>query len=355
MSESKDKLHAPCSGICKIRRNDKIISCFSCETVFHFKCAELSNEEYSAITQNENSGCVYLCVLCRVNVKINHNSSEETNMKNEIKQLKDQITLLNSNLDLRLSKLENTMGFNPENKLNDGLKNIEVRISKKVETLGKQITNKVDTNGKTVQNKIMSYAEKVSSNSSSSKQSEVLTQIDKKFEGLKNDLNNKFVNEKESQLESKLIESRKNNVCVFYLPESTNPNQEEAYKEDINKLKSIFAEKVELKQEDILEVYRKETKNKSNARPIIIKLSSFEKKIEILQLRDLCYTNDAVETKIFISPDRTLQQQKKHKELVKELQERRAKGEEGLIIKNERITQRKLPFRKSPQSYWGID
>ena len=141
--------------------------------------------------------------------------------------------------------------------------------------------------------------------------------------------------------------------AFFYVPESLNPNKEEAYQEDIIKLKSIFFDKIELKQEDIKVVYRKETKNKTNSRPIIIKLSSFEKKLELLQLRNLCYKNDSLETKIFISPDRTLQQQNKHKQLVKELQERRSKGEEGLVIKNERITQRKMPFRQPPQVCWG--
>ena len=271
--KEKDDVSKPCTGICKIKRSDKTITCFVCETMFHYKCSGISIEECNVVKYNDNSGCVYLCRSCKISVKNNINPSAAASDKSEIKGLKEQISLLNSNMDQRLSKIENSMGLNQVNKLNDGLKNIEIRISEKVDTLGKQITNKVDSNGEHVQNKIMSYAEKVSGSASSSNQLEVITEINKKVEGLKNDLNYKFTSDKESALEMKLVESRKNNICIFYVPESLNPNKEEAYQEDIIKLKSIFFDKIELKQEDIKEVYRKEIKNKTNPRPIIMKLS----------------------------------------------------------------------------------
>lgn len=56
-----------------------------------------------------------------------------------------------------------------------------------------------------------------------------------------------------------------------------------------------------------------------------------------------------------MSPDRTWKQQSEHKKLVKELQIRKSKGEERLVIKGGRIVQLDQPFRRVPQSYWGME
>jgi len=45
---------------------------------------------------------------------------------------------------------------------------------------------------------------------------------------------------------------------------------------------------------------------------------------------------------VFIAPDRTKLEQKKHKRLIAELKERRSEGEENLIIRNGEIAVRSV-------------
>ena len=184
--ETKDE--KTCTGICKIKRNSESINCFICETSFHFKCSGLSNEEFKALKQNEQSGCVYLCSLCKVSSKNNDPTTDDTfNPKTEINELKEQLIQFNLDISDRLTKIEKHVIINPKNHLQNEFKNIENKLSEKVETLGKQITTKVDDSGISVQNKIISYAERVNPNSSPN-QSKVITEINKKFDVLKNDL-----------------------------------------------------------------------------------------------------------------------------------------------------------------------
>ena len=59
------------------------------------------------------------------------------------------------------------------------------------------------------------------------------------------------------------------------------------------------------------------------------------------------------EHQIFVKPDMTQKEQLEHKLLVKKLQERRAEGELGLVIRNGRIIN-KRPFRADPSRYWDL-
>ena len=45
-------------------------------------------------------------------------------------------------------------------------------------------------------------------------------------------------------------------------------------------------------------------------------------------------------------------EQAEHKKLVQELKRRKANGEDGLVIRNGKITEW-LPFRPNPQNFWG--
>ena len=273
----------------------------------------------------------------------------------------EQIIEENKNLKIQNHKLTKSNLI-----LQKNIDRLLENMSKKENEM-KIITKKVDPIEK-IHKEIQSYAEKVSACQSpgSSNQAEVITAMNKNFEGLRTDLDTKFANDKETALENKLINIKKNNLCIFNLPESKEQDKKQAFQDDIKKLKTIFPD---LKKEDVAEIYRIQPKKKTkNPRPIIMKLNSFEKKMEILQLKDVYYKNedkaedlDAQEdtgktedVKIFITPDRTIKQQLTHRKLVEELRERRSKGEEGLIIKNEKIVvQDNRPFRQSPQSYWG--
>ena len=338
-----------CNGFCKISRLDKtIVKCFKCEVVVHMKCAGLSTIEYEALICNDQNGLVFLCRTCKIALKSDDNDPESQRF-DEIKlnDLKIQINKLSTNINLKLTEIEKKIETNSpspnmesENNLTDKLGKIEQSLCNKVDNVGNKI--------------ITSYAQKVSQNiQENNDQTKVITEINKQFDGLKNDLVSKLEEDNKTKIEQKLIDARKNNICIFNLPESQQNDPKLAYQEDINSIKLLFANRVELQKQDIIEVYRKGNKNNGSARRIIIKFSSYEKKIEILKLRNLHFKTDSDDVVINIVHDRTITQQIQHKKLVKELKERREKGESDIYIKNGKIIQYKQPFRPAPQDFWG--
>ena len=273
-------------------------------------------------------------------------------IRKEQTKIQKQMVNIENKINLGKTQLIETKLFEIENKVDANLKhNIDQKLEKKISDFERNV-NRQNDNISDVQNKIMSYAEIISSKSSSTNQSEVISEMNKTIEGLKTDLNNKISNEKASAKEHELIKIKKNNVCLFNVPESSETERTKAYQDDINTVNSILQNKIVITKEDIKEFYRKETINKNKPRPIVIKLKTFGKKLELLRLRNLFHKKDSNKNQIFISPDRTPRQQTKHKELLEELKER-SKTEEGLMIRNEKIVQKNLPFRQSPQLFWG--
>ena len=348
MSERKkdrDKEDKFCKGLCTIKRNDETLSCFVCETVYHLKCTELSKEEQNALKMNENSGLVYLCNVCKINCK-NNSQLPDVCTSSEVNELKTQISKLSSNINDRLLVIENKLS--PKNKT-DTNKHITEKLGKMEEIL----SNKVESMGK----QIVTYTSKVSSNlKQANTHTQATTEINKKLDCLKTNIEMKFEDVKNNKMEEKLVLLKKNNICIFNLPESKELDQNQKYKDDINNLKELFSNKIKLQKQDILEVYRIGKNQTSYPRPIIMKLATNEKKMEILKLRNLYYQNGDEEIKIYICHDRTVKQQIEHKKLVLELKEKkmaRKEGENDWMIRNGKVVQYKPPFRPAPQDYWG--
>lgn len=137
------------------------------------------------------------------------------------------------------------------------------------------------------------------------------------------------------------------------MPESKQTDSKEAYQDDLRNLQKVFENRIVIKKEDLKAVYRKGNLADSKPRRIVIKFSSFEKKLEILRLRNLIFKTDENEViKISLAPERTYKEQLEHQKLVLELKERRNSGEENLLIRNGKIV-KYTPFRGDPQSYWG--
>ena len=90
-------------------------------------------------------------------------------------------------------------------------------------------------------------------------------------------------------------------------------------------MKLIFKDTIELKSDDVRTAYRiGKSDNISKPRPVILKLTSPNKRTELLKLKNLSYNNNGSEINIYLAPDRKLKQQVEHKKLVKILKERRS-------------------------------
>ena len=79
------------------------------------------------------------------------------------------------------------------------------------------------------------------------------------------------------------------------------------------------------KKNEIEKIYRKGEEIKHDKpRPIIMKFSTFETKQKMLELRNVKGKTETNEVfRISIEPDRTIEEQRKHKQLVLELKKRR--------------------------------
>ena len=296
-----------------------------------------------------------LCSILEYCKKLEDNQNELIKM-NELAN--EKIMKLNEKIEELKCEKETTETI--ENKLNDIEKNVTQGVKTNIEVMEISLTNKLENQEKAVQEKINSYANTVSKNideneitkkeisSISNKNYEAISSINKNFETLKIKIN--------QEQENKARMARENNICIFNVPESTDADQEKAKREDVRKLHTILDDKIKLIKDDIKQVYRKNIRDKNKPRPIIITLTSKEKRTELLKLRNLKYeevvesdeevgeTNDDADkaqdliktTMIFISKDRTQLQQEQHRKLVEELKERRGKGED-VTIRNDKI------------------
>ena len=246
--------------------------------------------------------------------------------------------------------------------ISNGLQNIQESFSKNFETVEKSLTSKISLQESNMQKNIKSYAETVSQNFDESAKTN--KKMEKHFKELKSGIETKL--EQENQQKQRI--AKENNICIFNVPESNKTDRKEAFGEDISKLHSILDENIFLKKEDLKAIYRVGIKHNDRPRPIVMKLTTNEKKIDLLKLRGLVYratdqqehvTNnedttdeEAQPIRIFISPDRTRTEQENHRRLVSTLKERIAKGEKNLYIRNGKILQYQ-PFRGDAQLCWA--
>ena len=339
------------------------IFCFCCEVKYEVEDVGLTAESSEFIEANKSDGVVWCCESCLSNKRQSKADLVKVLLE-KFDELQNQVAVMKNNFDSKLLEIQNQTNAIPlqlqkqneiqiSNKLNDFNK----VISEKIDLFEEKISSKVKAKAESIigEEQIKTYSKAVSNGTEQVKQTkEDIISINTDPQELEKNLNYKKVNEKE-QAERLL---REKNVVVFNLPEN-DCELEAEYKEDIEKLKKVFKNKIEINKEDIKAIYRLGEKNPAKTRPILIKLETLEVRNELLKLRNLKIEETKEDEKgtknmmsiIYISPDRTKQQQQENRLLVNEMKARKNKGEE-ICIRNGKIAST-TPFRRDPQSYWG--
>lgn len=286
--------------------------------------------------------------------------------KNELKDIKLTLNNLrkeNEILDQHNKNLEKSVEFlktkvltletqnqNITNTVNQNhtsiIPNLEGSIDSKLKSLEDKFLSKVNKQKSSLNANIKSYAAAVTDKNCET--NSALNNLNIEINSLKSNLEYKTNLEKETSIKN----TKANNVIVFNVPESNGTNKE-SYKNDILKTRTIFS-KLNLEKDDVNEIFRVgKLGNNTNPRPIIIKFNNLEKRKQLLQLRDVTYTDDITNTiiTIYTSIDRTKQEQIIHKKLVDEKKLRTNNGEKNLYIRNNKIVTI-LPFRPNPHEYW---
>ena len=162
-----------------------------------------------------------------------------------------------------------------------------------------------------------------------------------------------IVNEelKKDDVESQLREKKKNNLIFFNFPEDTFDTKDELLMDDYKKVKEVCMPFVELKEKDILQLFRIGKKIPGKTRPIIIKFKDEQQRMTILKNNKnlILTTKDEEEVKVFITTDKTPKQRETELQLREEIKTRTAAGETDLVIRNEKI----VPFRSGAQKSWA--
>ena len=168
-----------------------------------------------------------------------------------------------------------------------------------------------------------------------------LTELDKKVEILTSKVNTSSGNGDQRNLlkredvveiirEEREIEKRKNNLCIFNLPES---------QDDKRAIQEICTQQLGLQSSDfsITETIRVGQSHGARPKSLIVKLSSWDDRSKILRnapkLRNFVPHGSTL--KVFISPDYTKKQREFQKDLRERLKARRENGEQVKIRGNE--------------------
>ena len=291
MSDSDDEPEAkPCP--CGTKNQELTISCNECEAEWHLKCCGLEGLTKRPITTLENKG--WKCPCC-------------------------------FELAIHVQKTKPT----PPALTKEIVNNIVTIVNSTVETNLKQLLS----------------AENLTEDTTSIAEDFTLVQTRRRETSFQRVL-------EDQKEEETLIEKKKANLIIYGMPESNLEDNKEELLADFRKLKKVYADRVELKKEDITHMTRIGIKNNSKTRPIQITLSSQDaRKTLLTKNKDLKLLENNISTNIYVSTDRTKKQREADKELRDELKRRKGLGETNLVIRNNRI----VPFRERAQgpSTWA--
>ena len=126
-------------------------------------------------------------------------------------------------------------------------------------------------------------------------------------------------------------ESKKKNIVMFNLPESTKEVALNRYQEDMDRCGKIFTRELEIQDLTVEKIIRLGKKKDNGNRPLLIKLGSETDRNTVLsKAKKLRYSEEFV--RVYLAKDMTEMEREKDKKLRQELIEKRRKKEDGWYV-----------------------
>ena len=313
VNKASKKKSKPRSSLCtKCNKKGPILCCSACSGDFHLQCVNVSKDVHMFFKSNDviSSGFRWLCESCRM---------DSTLMQEANTSSTDPST--SESRDDRYEKLFDMV----------------LELGKKFEVL----ESTIKASGPTPKQQHIKPKMTLRSNN-------IITSVSNGGPPT-SDLASSYVIDEE---EMKQRDRKKMNLCMFNIPESSAMDDSECYSDDMIKLKSILFPRQGFNPEHVQHAFRIGKKSDHKIRPIVIKFTDEETRLNVLKMKDLTYTENSEIVNIYVNVDKTKQQVLEHKKLLQELMNRRDSGETNLVIRNGKIVQ-KQPFRPSPQSVWN--
>ena len=279
-----------------------VIGCDFCHSWLHLKCTELDEATLNFLKETPfKSSILYKCATCQQTPNDLDIKNTVKEQGESVKKVQERISNLEDVFASRFDKLENILTNNVQTENKVFHKTFKDALATNLE---KQFANNKTITA--INNNLCSFK----------KNNQIISTISEDLSSVKKRIETKFTNE----IETKSKKKRINNVCIFNVPEPNSEDEEINYKQDIQNLRKIFENKVQLQMEDLTDVVRlppNKTKAKStNPRPIIMKFKTIEKRNEILQSRNLILVENDITHNIYVQPERTKREQEEHKLLV---------------------------------------
>ena len=330
-----------------VKCNEKLFSrsslkCCQCLKLYHPDCEKISAEDFEKFKNLSSAvrGFLWCCESCQNNFY----TEDKLNIIQEINNLK-------INFDKKIGDIEKIVLKNTEFQQTQ-LKEINVNLNKEqlypkieetIDDQFKKIQENIKVQNSSITTQMTSYADILNKNLKNNSNTEkAITTLSKGMETLQTKIN--------KEKEKKLKEDKANNLCIFNIPESDQTDETLQKSSDKVKVKSIIDPQSQIPAGKIEYIRRINEKSHGKTRPIIIRFKCLETRMKILKLRNLTYSQLGNETKIYIHPDRTKQQQEENKLLVQKLREIKSKGENAFIRNGKIIINQS--FRKSSQVAW---
>ena len=157
--------------------------------------------------------------------------------------------------------------------------------------------------------------------------------------------------QKENKEEQARIESKRNNLIIYGLPETESTKEKQKFS-DFNTVKDLYQERVIIKDTDIVDLQRIGKAKEDAHRPlrIIFKENDLRNevlknnkylKLELENFKECACKFPGNHIHIYVTDDKTKKQQETDKQLREELKQKRKDGENDLIIRNGKIVSKK--------------
>ena len=141
----------------------------------------------------------------------------------------------------------------------------------------------------------------------------------------------KVVQEISHKIEEIEKESKKKNIVMFNLPESTEDLASNRYQEDMERCGKIFTRELEIQDLTVEKTIRLGKKKDNGNRPLLIKLGSETDRNTVLsKAKKLRYSEEFV--RVYLAKDMTEMEREKDKKLRQELIEKRRQKEDGWYV-----------------------
>ena len=282
-------------------KTDAWTQCMSCLKWLHRDCTNLSKLQFDAIVEAAQEGkksIQYYCELCETPVSdVLSNIQKFKKMQIELENIKTEISGRFDKLESRMTKMEE--------KVSKGI-TADIKSPSFRDILKKDIQTTVSQN-----------------------------------------LNEKLSRFKQQE-EKDIIEEKKNNIVLFNVPESTSDDIKTRMKHD----RRMFLLTYEIEEENfndktVKQMHRVGKKQSEKARPMVIKFTENETKMEYLKKSgDLAIAVNGEDQRIYASHDMTKDQRAKIKKLAAEVKTRKDNGEKDVVIRNYQIV-KKRNFQKA--------